>query len=69
MCLLCSILTFRKWNKETFDYLLSALRSPESVQMGVFLQSGYNLCTERVPVSRALFTLTSQIRPDLTDET
>ncbi|XP_056276077.1 D-amino-acid oxidase, tandem duplicate 2 isoform X2 [Pseudoliparis swirei] len=38
-----------KWNKETFDYLLSALRSPESVQMGVFLQSGYNLCTERVP--------------------
>ncbi|TNN25472.1 D-amino-acid oxidase [Liparis tanakae] len=38
-----------KWNKETFDYLLSALRSPESTAMGIFLQSGYNLCTERLP--------------------
>ncbi|XP_057207073.1 D-amino-acid oxidase-like isoform X2 [Triplophysa rosa] len=38
-----------KWNKETFDYLLSFLSSPESVKMGIFLESGYNLCTERVP--------------------
>uniref|UniRef100_A0A672T5B6 D-amino-acid oxidase n=1 Tax=Sinocyclocheilus grahami TaxID=75366 RepID=A0A672T5B6_SINGR len=35
-----------KWNKETCDYLLSCLRSPDSVRMGIFLQSGYNLCTE-----------------------
>lgn len=45
-------LTFRKWNKETFDYLLSFLNSPQSVRMGIFLQSGYNLCTEPAPVSR-----------------
>ncbi|KAG7244064.1 hypothetical protein INR49_006226 [Caranx melampygus] len=38
-----------KWNKETFDYLLSQLSSPESVNMGIFLQSGYNLFTEPVP--------------------
>uniref|UniRef100_A0A3B5A254 D-amino acid oxidase n=1 Tax=Stegastes partitus TaxID=144197 RepID=A0A3B5A254_9TELE len=38
-----------KWNKETFDYLLSSLSSPECVKMGVFLQSGYNLCTEPAP--------------------
>lgn len=38
-----------KWNKETFDYLLSHLSSPESIQMGIFLQSGYNLCTEPAP--------------------
>ncbi|XP_056601586.1 D-amino-acid oxidase-like [Triplophysa dalaica] len=38
-----------QWNKETFDYILSCLRSPESVKMGVFLQSGYDLCTETVP--------------------
>ncbi|XP_041854930.1 D-amino-acid oxidase-like [Melanotaenia boesemani] len=38
-----------KWNKETFDYLLGWLSSPESVKMGIFLQSGYNLCTEPVP--------------------
>ncbi|KAE8292142.1 D-amino-acid oxidase [Larimichthys crocea] len=38
-----------KWNKETFDYLLSFLSSPESVQMGIFLQSGYNLCSEQAP--------------------
>uniref|UniRef100_A0A3B5A427 D-amino-acid oxidase n=1 Tax=Stegastes partitus TaxID=144197 RepID=A0A3B5A427_9TELE len=41
-----------KWNKETFDYLLSSLSSPECVKMGVFLQSGYNLCTEPAPVSK-----------------
>ncbi|XP_029018160.1 D-amino-acid oxidase-like [Betta splendens] len=38
-----------KWNKETFDYLLSCLSSPEGMKMGIFLQSGYNLCTEPVP--------------------
>ncbi|XP_050965558.1 D-amino-acid oxidase-like isoform X1 [Labeo rohita] len=38
-----------KWNKETFDYLLSCLSSPDSVKMGVFLQSGYKLCTETAP--------------------
>ncbi|XP_008333774.1 D-amino-acid oxidase [Cynoglossus semilaevis] len=38
-----------KWNKETFDYLLSFLNSPQSVRMGIFLQSGYNLCTEPAP--------------------
>ncbi|XP_026178601.1 D-amino-acid oxidase isoform X3 [Mastacembelus armatus] len=38
-----------QWNKETFDYLLSCLSSPESIKMGIFLQSGYNLCTEPVP--------------------
>ncbi|KAK9974661.1 hypothetical protein ABG768_022739 [Culter alburnus] len=38
-----------KWNKETFDYLLSFLSSPDSVKMGIFLQSGYILCTETVP--------------------
>ncbi|KAM6930642.1 D-amino-acid oxidase-like [Xenentodon cancila] len=38
-----------KWNKETFDYLLSRLSSPDSIKMGIFLQSGYNLFTEKVP--------------------
>ncbi|KAM4578944.1 D-amino-acid oxidase-like [Fundulus diaphanus] len=38
-----------KWNKETFDYLLNWLRSPEAVKMGIFLQSGYNLCTDPLP--------------------
>ncbi|XP_029916227.1 D-amino-acid oxidase [Myripristis murdjan] len=38
-----------KWNKETFDYLLSFLSSPDSVKMGIFLQSGYNLCSEPAP--------------------
>ncbi|XP_014324144.1 D-amino-acid oxidase [Xiphophorus maculatus] len=38
-----------KWNKETFDYLLNWLSSPEAVKMGIFLQSGYNLCTEPLP--------------------
>ncbi|XP_035021630.1 D-amino-acid oxidase [Hippoglossus stenolepis] len=38
-----------KWNKETFDYLLSCLSSSESVNMGIFLQSGYNLCTAAAP--------------------
>ncbi|XP_061674284.1 D-amino-acid oxidase-like isoform X2 [Syngnathoides biaculeatus] len=39
----------RKWFKETFDYLLSCLRSPDYVKMGVFLESGYNLCTMPTP--------------------
>ncbi|KAG5840366.1 hypothetical protein ANANG_G00188040 [Anguilla anguilla] len=38
-----------KWNKETFDYLLSFLSSPDSIKMGIFLQSGYNLCSEPAP--------------------
>uniref|UniRef100_A0AAY5KLB8 D-amino-acid oxidase n=1 Tax=Esox lucius TaxID=8010 RepID=A0AAY5KLB8_ESOLU len=38
-----------KWCKETFDYLLSFLRSPDSIKMGIFLQSGYNLCSESAP--------------------
>ncbi|KAG7480851.1 hypothetical protein MATL_G00060760 [Megalops atlanticus] len=38
-----------KWNKETFDYLLTFLSSPDSIKMGIFLQSGYNLCSEPVP--------------------
>uniref|UniRef100_A0A8C1GCR6 D-amino-acid oxidase n=1 Tax=Cyprinus carpio TaxID=7962 RepID=A0A8C1GCR6_CYPCA len=38
-----------KWNKETFDYLLSCLSSPDSVKMGIFLQSGYSLCSETAP--------------------
>lgn len=38
-----------KWNKETFDYLLSWLKSPECVNMGIFLQSGYNVCDEPAP--------------------
>ncbi|KTF97650.1 hypothetical protein cypCar_00040876 [Cyprinus carpio] len=39
-----------KWNKETFDYLLSCLSSPDSVKMGIFLQSGYSLCSETAPL-------------------
>ncbi|XP_031685837.1 D-amino-acid oxidase isoform X2 [Oncorhynchus kisutch] len=38
-----------KWCKETFDYLLSFLSSPDSIKMGIFLQSGYNLCSEPAP--------------------
>ncbi|KAJ8378264.1 hypothetical protein AAFF_G00244680 [Aldrovandia affinis] len=38
-----------KWNKETFDYLLSFLSSPDSIKMGIFLQSGYNVCNEPAP--------------------
>lgn len=38
-----------KWNKETFDYLLSFIKSPECVNMGIFLQSGYNVCLEEAP--------------------
>lgn len=38
-----------KWNKETFDYLLNFLKSPDCVKMGIFLQSGYNLCRQQAP--------------------
>ncbi|XP_046872810.1 D-amino-acid oxidase-like [Hypomesus transpacificus] len=38
-----------EWNKETFDYLLSFISSPDSIKMGIFLQSGYNLCSEPAP--------------------
>ncbi|XP_077570956.1 D-amino-acid oxidase-like [Stigmatopora nigra] len=38
-----------EWHKQTFDYLVNCLRSPEYVKMGLFLQSGYNLCTEPMP--------------------
>ncbi|XP_029960633.1 D-amino-acid oxidase [Salarias fasciatus] len=38
-----------KWNKETFDYLLGFLKSAECVNMGIFLQSGYNVCDEPSP--------------------
>jgi len=38
-----------QWNKETFDYLLSFLSSPDSIKMGIFLQSGYNVCSEPAP--------------------
>ncbi|XP_019394376.1 PREDICTED: D-amino-acid oxidase [Crocodylus porosus] len=37
------------WNKETFDYLLGHLRSPEAEEMGLFPMSGYNLFTQPVP--------------------
>ncbi|MGH0166436.1 UNVERIFIED_CONTAM: hypothetical protein FKN15_051211 [Acipenser sinensis] len=38
-----------KWNKETFDYLLTYINSPDSIKMGIFTQSGYNLFTEPTP--------------------
>ncbi|NP_001279630.1 D-amino-acid oxidase isoform X1 [Callorhinchus milii] len=38
-----------KWNKETFDYLKTYVNSPDADQMGVFLQSGYNIFKEPVP--------------------
>ncbi|XP_054851683.1 D-amino-acid oxidase [Eublepharis macularius] len=37
------------WNKETFDYLLEHINSPEAQEMGLFLLSGYNLFTQPVP--------------------
>ncbi|NXH11422.1 OXDA oxidase, partial [Bucco capensis] len=37
------------WNKETFDYLLGHLGSPQAKEMGLFLISGYNLFTHPVP--------------------
>ncbi|XP_069788856.1 D-amino-acid oxidase-like isoform X1 [Narcine bancroftii] len=38
-----------KWNKETFDYLLGYMNSPDANKMGLFLQSGYNIFKEPVP--------------------
>ncbi|XP_025892504.1 D-amino-acid oxidase [Nothoprocta perdicaria] len=37
------------WNKETFEYLLGHVGSPEAEEMGLFLVSGYNLFKEPVP--------------------
>ncbi|XP_051923748.1 D-amino-acid oxidase-like [Hippocampus zosterae] len=39
----------REWCKQTFDYLVGCLRSPECVKMGLFLQSGYSICTKPMP--------------------
>ncbi|XP_039218610.1 D-amino-acid oxidase [Crotalus tigris] len=36
------------WNKETFDYLLQHVNSPEAKEMGLFLLSGYNLFRQPV---------------------
>uniref|UniRef100_A0A8C6Z8C7 D-amino acid oxidase n=1 Tax=Nothoprocta perdicaria TaxID=30464 RepID=A0A8C6Z8C7_NOTPE len=38
------------WNKETFEYLLGHVGSPEAEEMGLFLVSGYNLFKEPVPL-------------------
>ncbi|KAM4708416.1 D-amino-acid oxidase isoform 1-T1 [Discoglossus pictus] len=38
-----------KWNKETFDYLLKYVHSEEAPDMGLFLQSGYNILKEPAP--------------------
>uniref|UniRef100_A0A8D2KZQ0 D-amino-acid oxidase n=1 Tax=Varanus komodoensis TaxID=61221 RepID=A0A8D2KZQ0_VARKO len=38
------------WNKETLDYLLQHVHSPEAKEMGLFLISGYNLFTQPVPL-------------------
>uniref|UniRef100_A0A8B9NW54 D-amino acid oxidase n=1 Tax=Apteryx owenii TaxID=8824 RepID=A0A8B9NW54_APTOW len=37
------------WSKETFDYLLGHVGSPEAKEMGLFLISGYNLFKQPVP--------------------
>ncbi|NXD12637.1 OXDA oxidase, partial [Nothocercus nigrocapillus] len=42
-------LSRRLWNKETFDYLLGRVGSPEAEDMGLFLVSGYNLFKQPVP--------------------
>lgn len=38
-----------QWNKKTFDYLLDHVHSVEAEQMGLFLQSGYNLFKGQAP--------------------
>uniref|UniRef100_A0A8B9NRV1 D-amino acid oxidase n=1 Tax=Apteryx owenii TaxID=8824 RepID=A0A8B9NRV1_APTOW len=38
------------WSKETFDYLLGHVGSPEAKEMGLFLISGYNLFKQPVPL-------------------
>ncbi|KAM6155481.1 D-amino-acid oxidase [Rhynchocyon petersi] len=38
-----------EWNKQTFDYLLGHIHSPNSEKMGLALVSGYNLFREAVP--------------------
>uniref|UniRef100_UPI00358FEA70 D-amino-acid oxidase n=1 Tax=Myxine glutinosa TaxID=7769 RepID=UPI00358FEA70 len=38
-----------KWNWETFQYLLQFLKRADVPEMGLFVQSGYNLFKHRVP--------------------
>uniref|UniRef100_A0A8C5LVE0 D-amino-acid oxidase n=1 Tax=Leptobrachium leishanense TaxID=445787 RepID=A0A8C5LVE0_9ANUR len=38
-----------KWNKETFDYLFKYVHSEAAQEMGIFLQSGYNILNEPAP--------------------
>ncbi|XP_053325028.1 D-amino-acid oxidase isoform X2 [Spea bombifrons] len=38
-----------KWNKETFDYLLQYVNSEAAQDMGIFLQSGYNILKDPAP--------------------
>ncbi|XP_077317420.1 D-amino-acid oxidase isoform X1 [Lithobates pipiens] len=38
-----------QWSKETFDYLIKFVHSEEAQNMGLFLQSGYNLLKEPAP--------------------
>ncbi|KAM9329661.1 D-amino-acid oxidase [Gastrophryne carolinensis] len=38
-----------RWNKETFDHLLKYVHTEEAQDMGLFLQSGYNLLKEPAP--------------------
>ncbi|XP_075424913.1 D-amino-acid oxidase [Ascaphus truei] len=38
-----------KWNKETFDYMVKFAHSEEAEEMGLFLQSGYNIFKEPAP--------------------
>ncbi|XP_048198729.1 D-amino-acid oxidase isoform X1 [Perognathus longimembris pacificus] len=38
-----------EWNRQTFDYLLSHVHSPDAEQMGLALVSGYNLFREAIP--------------------
>ncbi|XP_044131281.1 D-amino-acid oxidase isoform X1 [Bufo gargarizans] len=38
-----------QWSKETFDHLLKSVQSAEAQDMGIFLQSGYNLLKEPAP--------------------
>lgn len=55
-----------KWNKETFDYLQSFLRSPDGINMGIFLQSGYNVCLEQAPAEPSFKDIVLGFR-DLTE--
>ncbi|XP_072289220.1 D-amino-acid oxidase-like [Eucyclogobius newberryi] len=35
-----------RWTKETFDHLLTFIKSPHGSEMGLFLQSGFNVVSE-----------------------